>query len=396
MTDRRPEPSGDPLPDRLAGWFDREVSRAAADLRAAPLGSVRTAAWTGRASSYAPLAAAAVVVIAVVAGLTQLPGVGPGVQPKGSSSPEATLGGTTSSTAVTPGATPPAVSVDSRYPDGIPSSLGGRYVARASNVDSEPDGDGSFLLGGWVFDFSRIVYACVVQLEPAPSFGPVCGTPFLTQNPIMDEQPRVMLDGWTSAIPAGPVVLQVHRHDPRAVTCSPDRRDACENMAVIEGVVWAGDSTTATAPREPTDTFMRLIEADPSLPQATVANVPNRSKLEATPSGQPPRSAPLDVLRTCLAPYPSQAWVVDGASIELVLVFPSTAARESVDQNFLASGFIGTTAEGNGCQVMTDSFFSRRWISVDNVMVAVRVNASGATAAQSALVDAVRQALTRP
>jgi hypothetical protein len=410
MTDLRPEMPDDPLPRRLAGWFDREVSRAAADLRAAPLGSARAFGRAGHLT-VAPLVAVAVVMIAVVAGLARLPGLAPGVEPTGSSSPGSSSSGTPTDSSPSPtGTTIPFVSVESRYADGIPSSISGLHVARVTDPAAMPSGSGSFLLGGWSYDFSRIVYACVVQLEPAPSFGPVCGTPFLTQNPIMDEQPRVMLDGWTSAIPAGPVVLQVHRHDPRSATCSGTRRDACENMAVIENLVWAGDSTTATAPLQPTDTFMRLIGGDASLPQARVEAV--------YPTGCPPGascfppfdfpvvplpSATIDpstksgpLLRTCTPPYPQESWSVDGASIELVLVFPTIASREIIGRDFTASGFIGTTFDGRECQVLTDSFFSREWIAVDNVMVAVRVNASGTTAAQSKLVDEVRKALTRP
>jgi hypothetical protein len=388
MTDLRPGPSRDPLPDQLAGWFDREVHQAAADLRAAPLGTTGVRRPAGR-PAFAPLVAVAVVVIAVVAGLTRLPGLVPGVEPTGSSSPGSSVDATPKSTAPAPSASIPALSVDSRYPDGIPSSLGGQRVARVTDLEGTPAGDGSFLLGGWSYDFSRIVYACVVQLEPAPSFGPTCGTPFLTQNPIMDEQPRVMLDGWTSAIPAGPVVLQVHRHDPRAaVLCPTERREACENMAVVERIVWAGDSTTATAPRTPTDTFMRLIEADPNLPQTDIDPL-GYPGVFGPPAHFPP---PLD---ECQPPYPDQAWTVRSTTITSVLVFPTIEAREAVDQDLTPSGFIGTTLGGDACMSTTDSAFSRRWVAVENVMVSVLVKIDGPTDAQAKFIDEVHAALSR-
>ena len=414
MTDLRPDPQGDPLPDRLAGWFDREVRQAAADLRAAPLGSTRVVR-RARGPVLAPLAAVAVVVVAVVAGLTRLPGLTPGVEPSGSSSPGSSVSNTPKSTTPDTLLTPnPPLIIDSRYPDGIPSSLGRQNVFRVTNlggVPSAPEDDSAFLLGGWSFDFNKIVYACTVQLVPEPSFGPRCGTPFLAENPLMDELPRVMLDGWTASIPAGPVVLKVHRHDARAASCAPERLEACENMAVIESLAWAGDSTTATAPREAIDTFMRILEADAGLPQAKVEAA--SQSFGDCPTGfsclpplpvivVPAPSTTVDpsagqgtLLHRCQPFYPQESWSVEGASIELVLVFPSTGAREAVDQTFTASGFIGTTSIGGTCQVTTDSFFSRRWIAIDNVMVAVRVDAGGPTVAQAKLIDEVRAALTR-
>lgn len=382
MTDQQLDRVDDPLPARLSGWFDGEVRQAAADLRLAPLGASRGGRARARAP-FAPFAAVVLVVIVVVAGLTRLPGVTPGTGPTGSTG-SATPGVTTPTSAGTASGPTgdPASVVDSRYPDGIPSSLGGRYVARASTIDREPANDQSFLLGGWSFDFSAIVYSCPIQIGTPPPFGPRCGTPFLAENPLMDENPRVLLDGVPPG--PGPVVLQVHRYDARSAGCDPERRAGCEAMAVIERVLWHGDAVTASAPRTATDTFMRLIEADANMPQATL-----------TPIGLvlPPGSGG-PFVGQCQPHFPAQAWTVRGSWITTVLVFPTTADREAVDGDFLPNGFIGTSTSGGSCQAVTDGLSLATWVAVDNVMVEVRV--PGTSLAPELRPDAVRAALTRP
>ncbi len=385
MNDPLPRPTDDdPLPGRLAAWFDGEVRRAEADLRATPLGTARPgpARVRARGAAMGPIAAALLVVVVVAAGLSRLPGAAPGSSPSGASSPTATLPASPS-TAPPVATTDTAPVVDSRYPDGIPSSLGGRFVARPSNIDREPANDQSFLLGGW--SFGPLVYFCPLQIGTPPPFGPGCGTPFIAENPLIDGQ-GVMIDGLT--LGAGPVVVEVHRHDPQAAECDAALRVACENMAVVEKVVWNGDQVTATAPLAATDTFTRLIQADPNLPQARIAPIPTAGVVT------PPAHFPAFV--GCVPPYPELAWSATGASIEEVLVFPTVAAREAVDQNFLASGFIGTTPGGGGCNVISDGMFATSWVAVDNVMVAVQMNPDGPTAAQADLIDAIRAALTAP
>jgi hypothetical protein len=186
MTDRRPDPPDgppDPLPGRLEAWFQHEVHQAGADLRAAPLRSGRTTGGERR-GPLGPLVAAAVVAIVVVAGLTRLPGLAPGTEPKGSTGPSSTTDGSSSTPSPIPAGTPVASPVvDGRYPDGIPSSLGGRSVARPSNVDRRPANGASFLLGGWSFDFGAIAWSCLPMVGSPPPFGPRCGTRSWTSCP---------------------------------------------------------------------------------------------------------------------------------------------------------------------------------------------------------------------
>ena len=70
---------------------------------------------------------------------------------------------------------------------------------------------------------------------------------------------------------------------------------------------------------------------------------------------------------------------MSGAAVSMVLVFATTAAREAVDQDFLASGFIGMTSSGGSCETITDGLFATTWVSIDNVMVAVQMNPDGPT-----------------
>jgi hypothetical protein len=216
----------------------------------------------------------------------------------------------------------------------------------------------------------------------------------------MDGRPRILLDGWTAAIPPGPVAFEVQRRlDDQARLCVDDA--SCPQVVTIKRVVWSGDAVTAAAPRTAPDTFMRLVEADPNLPQATIAAVPRTAPLNSGPQGRPVRTPSGDTTAgpfagRCTAPYPRQAWTIQGSWITTVVVFPTVAAREAADQNFLGSGFIGTTPDGGTCQMIVDSFFNYEWIAVDNVMVAVQVNVNRPTAAQTKLIDEVRTALTRP
>ena len=263
--------------------------------------------------------------------------------------------------------TPDAASVvNSRYPDGIPSSFDGRHVARPSTIDREPATDQSFLLGGW--SLGSLAYACPNEIGTPPPFGPRCGTPFLAENPLMDEQQRVMLDG--PGLAAGPILVQVHRHDPRAADCDPVQQAACNAIAVIEKVVWSGDAETATGPWTPTDTFTRLAGADPNLFQAMVKRVSAVVQRPSGPAGRPTGPA-------CVPPYPTEAWSMSGAAVSMVLVFAATAAREAVDQNFLASEFIGITSTGGTCETITDGLFATTWVAVDNVMVGVQMDPDG-------------------
>ncbi len=381
--DERPERFEDrELPDRLGSWFASEVQQANVDLHRSTLRAIRTRTIRSR-TVVGPASAVAIIVILIAAGASRLPLISPG----GGTSQDPSVGvsdaapSTILPTNPPPSPTPAAAVVGARYADGIPSMLDGVPVLRPGSVGaSAPDDDSSFLLGGWAFDFGAITIACpAIVGAPAP-YGPSCGTPFLTETPTYGDSERVQVDRWTSGIPAGPVVLRVHRHDQRAETCAFEARDGCESMAIIEAAAWTGDDVTAALPITAIQAVNRLVSADPSFASADLSIV-----------------QVLPLRFNCIAPFPTLAWLVAGSGIETLLVFPSVAAREAVDQDFTASGWVGRTSDGAIiCNMNTDATFSNTWVSAENVMVAIQTDSRGPTPPQAALIEAVRAALNSP
>ncbi|MBI2777114.1 MAG: hypothetical protein HYX57_07605 [Chloroflexi bacterium] len=399
----------DALGRRLGAWFAGEVQQASVDLARRPLGSGRR---SGRVAALplGPAAALLVVVIAVVAGITRLPGVVPGTEPTGpvgTATPQGTapVASGTPEPDPTTTATPPATDITARYQDGIPQLIGGERVIRPSSIERlGPVDDRSFLLGGWSFGFQGFVYGCPIIIGTPPPFGPPrCGSQWIAETPTFGAEPRVTLQNWSADIPAGPVVLRVHRYDERAATCSAETRSACNELAVIEDVVWTGDEVTAVSPLSALQAFNGLIGADPGLQTATLEAVgilPADGDATQTPiptagDGRGPYSG-----TNCKPPYPVLAWrttdpVIDVQGqrpvpqVEIVLVYPSTEERIRLGGRLTASGWAGL----DGCAVIFESFYSRTWISVDNVMVAVTQGFDGPTRAEAELIEAVRSAL---
>jgi hypothetical protein len=383
MTDRQPDLDDARLNADLASWFEGEVRQAAVDLRRAPLRPARARRAAPR-SIAAPAAGAILVTILVVAGITRLPSLAPAAEPTHSAVPSASHSAPQPTATASP---EPVPSIDRRHDDGIPAAIDGVRVVRPSTIARlGPADDRPFLLGGWSFDFLGLEYSCWIAPFTPPPFGPPCGTPFLSETPLtFGEGPRVLLDDWTAYVPDGPVVLRVHRHDARATGCSTDLRDECEAMAVIEGIVWAGDDLTAAAPLTPIEAVQRLAGVVGALGQATVS-----------PVGEQWRDRPITAPPPCVPPFPRMTWSVSGSGLVYILVFPSVAAREAVDQDFTASGWRGSDGDGNSCFVITDSLFNHEWIAVDNVMVAAEVSVNGATPREVSLIEAVREALEGP
>jgi hypothetical protein len=384
MTDRQPDLDETRLSGELATWFAGEVRQAELDLRRAPLRPARARRGPARGIA-APAAGAILVVVLVIAGISRLPSLaGPATEPTGSSIPSSSVTASEPAATATPA---PSGVIEGRYADGIPQVMDTEAVLRPSNVDQlGPADDRSFLLGGWSFDLLAIMYLCPIIVGSPPPFGPVCGNQFLAELPLtFGDEPRVLLDGWTPDIPAGPVVLRVHVNDPLATRCAPAMREACEAMAVIEAVVWTGDDVTAAAPLTPIEAMQRLVGADPDLWQAvlTPASPGTPEFVTVEPDLQP--------LVRCEPPFPVLSWSANGSAITHILVFPTPQARAGVQPKLFASGWEGT----NGCRVIFDSLFAQEWVAVDNVMVAVNMNGDGPTPAQAARIDRVREALER-
>jgi len=375
------------LTARLSTWFEREVRQAESDLRRAPLRSTR-ARTMRRWELLGPALGAVLVVVLVVAGASRLPSLlGPAAEPSTSSPPtsSSTPGPATPSLSPGPTSSPAAGAIGSRFDDGIPNRIDGELVLRPSTIDRlGPSDDRSFLLGGWLFDYDGLVLSCAIEIDPV-RFGPRCMSPYVSESPMTDLSGRVVVEGWGQRTGGGPVVLRVHRHDPVAATCMPERREACELTAVIEQVVWSGDEVTAAAPITATQAIQRLLAADPTLIEGDLTAIPP-PPAEPTPTPAANERRPFG---GCPPQFPRLAWWVSGGAIGTVLVFPTTAAREAVDQDFHASGWRGA----NGCVVIADGLFANEWVAVDNVMVGVLIDPDGATPEQAALAEAVRSAL---
>jgi hypothetical protein len=383
MTDRPSDLDDARLHADLATWFESEVRQADLDLRLAPLRPARARAMAGSPGSrtVAGPAAALLVVILVAAGISRLPALTAPISEPTASGPSGSASSEPSTTAgASATATPEAaISIGRRYGDGIPQVIDGELVLRIGAVKSlAPTDDSAFLIGGWSWNFQSLVYACALMFIPPPDFGPRCGGPFLADVPIIGEGPRLAIEDWTPEIPAGPVVLRVHRNDARATRCPVETRELCEATAVIESVVWAGDDVTATAPLSPIDVFTRLTGADPNLSVAALT-------LEGEPdpiATEPPRGV-YGICRQRTVPL--MAWSIVGAQISYVLVFSTIEARAAVQAEFGPSGL--------DCIIVVGGAVVNEWVAVDNVMVAVQVSVDGPTTAEARFVADVREAL---
>ena len=390
MTDRSPDIDVARLRGTLAAWFDGEVRQATVDLRRGPLRPSRARRGATRGFT-APAAGAILLVALVLAGISRLPSlVGPATEPTGSSGPSSPVTAPEPLTSIAPATTGV---IEGRYGDGIPMRIDGEPVLRIPVLDAEaPMDDTSFLLGAWTVDWSGITVSCGISIETPPPIGPMrCNTRWLSDGPANHGHSPLFLDGWPT-MPAGPVVVRVHRHDPRAQQCGPTLRDGCEATAVIEEVVWTGDDVTAAAPLGPVTVFARLSGADPTLSGAAITPV-GRPLPEPLPSmtppprgsGEPPRLSG-QLPRACELPRPPLSWSIAGASISYVAIFPSTAAREALDRT-----------QGCFMIVPVDALFAHERIRVDNVVVEVLVDPNGGpTPAQAALIEAIRQTLEGP
>ena len=386
MTDQPSDVDDARLHADLATWFEGEVRQAELDLRRAPLRPARARARPRAARGIAaPAAGAILVVVLVIAGISRLPSLaGPATEPTGSAGPSSSV--TASEPAASPTPAPTGV-IEVRYGDGIPMEIDGEPVLRIRSLDLAPTDDAPFLLGAWTVDWSGIRQTCALvnMVGTPPPFGPRCNTRWLTDGPANHGDSPLFLDSWPS-MPAGPVVVRVHRHDAKAELCETATREACEAMAVIEAVVWTGDEVTAAGPIGPVDAIQRLQGAlQASLGDVLIPGWRQQPRPGAQPGGAP---------EPCRPPYPPLSWTVSGETpIHTILVFPTVAARERVDQDLTASGFVGKTESGELCRVLTDGLYTREWIAVENVIVGVRVEVGTSNPGLPVLRKAIQEAL---
>jgi hypothetical protein len=392
---REPNHADPALEVRLTEWFSTEVRRAEADLAAAARAPVLPVAARRRPSTRSswalPLAAVVVVVGVFVA--VELPRFGPGILSGLIRTGSPTAGATTPSTAAaTPSTSPPTI--EKRYPDGIPSLVDGEKVVRPPELSAgRPSPDvTTYLLGGWSpGPFAR---ACPPFHAGDPTYflTPTCGGWPIGDTPLVWDTPpplnvnvSVRTDG--HVVPAGPVVLRVHVDDPRAVQCLADRRAACEEAIVVDEVVWVGqdDPLTATAPLRADQVADHLLTVF-----SDIRFLPREER--CGDGALCPKSVYIG--SDCDPGWPLQTWETNVEQLGRILVFPSIAAREKTEGKLTPSGWRGTDASGSSCMVTTDANFASDWIAVENVLVDVHVAPAGPTAAQRAMIDEIRTALS--
>ena len=223
-----------------------------------------------------------------------------------------------------------------RYADGIPVEIDGERVIRPRALaDIQPGGDTRFLLGGW--HGQDLWLGCGRLGETHPLLDD-CSPEWIAESP---GGPGAILM-LARDVPDGPVVVRVHTNDPRSATCSQRERTLCAGRIVVDELVWAGDGLTNT---EPLRIYNVVTALRQDIPALTV-------KLDR-PS------------RACDPGWPEIPWVsLAGTGITNVLVFPTTADREAIDQNFRSSGWTGI--DGCSVDVYGDPW---QWVVVDNVMV---------------------------
>jgi hypothetical protein len=239
---------------------------------------------------------------------------------------------------------PPSDRMAGRYPDGIPSESAGEAVFRPKDISSTPFPSGQrFLLGGW---------SPTLEWKPCPSagggLGTSCGGWSVSETPAGSGDPGTESIGLRAAqpIPSGPVVLRVRAGDPVPPDCLDDAICLYPSAApLVEEVVWAGDDVTRTAPLDIADVLNAIRAEEDNIAGFTVE--------VDRPSG------------ACDPGWPDIPWVsTAGTGVTNILVFPTIADREAVDQNFRSSGWTGAT----GCSV---DFYGDpwHWVIVDNVMI---------------------------
>ncbi len=135
------------------------------------------------------------------------------------------------------------------YPDGIPRVVDGLPVLRpsAAAAYAEAATDATpFLVGGWTVGAPGI--SCPTAFS-RPALAPSC----LTQMYWLGEAPGLqglwgrLFNLAGLALPqTGAVVLRVHTHDPLASACSAEFRRQCDTAMVMDALVWANETATAS------------------------------------------------------------------------------------------------------------------------------------------------------
>jgi hypothetical protein len=111
----------------------------------------------------------------------------------------------------------------------------------------------SFLVGGWVTYYPGTRFCPIVPEAEAGSWTRDCGPAQLTD--VVGTVDRELTKAITfhfarEGLRTGPMIAEVHVHDPRAGECGAARA-ACDALMVVERTLWTGDDATAPGPLTP-------------------------------------------------------------------------------------------------------------------------------------------------
>jgi hypothetical protein len=140
-----------------------------------------------------------------------------------------------------------------RSPDGIPTIVDGRPVLRGQAAldfaDAQADAT-SFLVGGWVTYYPGTRLCPIVPEDESGSWTRDCGPARFTDVAgTVDEEltNAITFHFVLEGLRTGPVIAEVHVHDPRAGECGAARA-ACDALMVVERAIWTGDDARAAGP----------------------------------------------------------------------------------------------------------------------------------------------------
>lgn len=294
------------------------------------------------------------------------------------------------------GAGAQAATILGRYSDGIPKEINGQPVLRGRDVlDTAQRAATSapFLVGLWL-DAYFGPRSCPIDTTSFPPGSWLHGCPTgISPSDDAGGQGSVLAEFSTATfrfatgLTSGPAVLVVHVHDARATKCGSDE-PACDRMIVVDRAIWTGDAATAPRPITVAAVQRALAKLEPAVPFVVAVN------------GEPmydaaPRDATSVVLGLVHGQIPAEPGphLISGA-----YVLPSIDAirralpgvGDGVAGSIMPAAFHWATSTGPGLRHVTTA----RWLVVDNVALSVVLASETPTAADSAymqtLVDALR------
>ncbi len=171
-------------------------------------------------------------------------------------------------------ATPSATSSIPRYGDGIPKVWQGQPVLRwadALAMRTTARDDTPFLVGVWL-NIPTGAFSCPMDPGPDPSAPNSWisrgGCQFSYVSADAGGQPSTQngvatFRFYKGMLATGPAIMRVHLHDPRATQCGY-QEPICDDMIVVDDILWTGDAATAPHPLSVADVIAGTRAASPT------------------------------------------------------------------------------------------------------------------------------------